>query len=473
MRSPSLFAIAPYHRRRNEPEIVHDAERWTIARKSEINWVYPRISYSFGSNAFRDGIQSELIARQSDSGALMTPAANRVAAHERSYMDDLTKFDIDSMPSAARLAEGIVSSIPAVNRNDHQIASRMEHFLASSGGFGYTIELTAESIPGLDPIEQFLTVDRKGHCQYFASALVMMLRSQGIPARIVVGYRTDEYNDLGQYFVARQLHAHAWVEALIDRDQLQPTRAIYGQPPADQYWLRLDPTPGGGGVGGAGGGGVGEVFDLAQNMWDDYVVEMDANRQEDALLNSSGLSPMAQSYSRFINLLTGKIAKIRAGELGGGALATRELFSLPAAIVGVVLTLLVLVLLKIRAPLWIGRKLRGTMKQKVERPSISFYAQTLDQLARIGVTRQAAQTPVELANSAISSVSHPLTSSLSQPLQLLTTAFYQIRFGTSHHVKDSAAHARHASPEIDQALDQLTKSVDSIADTSITARNAP
>ncbi len=43
-----------------------------------------------------------------------------------------------------------------------------------------------------------------------------MLRSQGIPARLVVGFNTDEYNSVGGYYVARQLHAHAWVEALID-----------------------------------------------------------------------------------------------------------------------------------------------------------------------------------------------------------------------------------------------------------------
>ena len=74
MRSNSLFAIAPYHRRNQSPEVVHLAERWTIRRRGASgrgasDWVHMPIDYSFGTHAFRNGIQTELIA----------PADNRVA----------------------------------------------------------------------------------------------------------------------------------------------------------------------------------------------------------------------------------------------------------------------------------------------------------------------------------------------------------------------------------------------------------
>ena len=65
----------------------------------------------------------------------------------------------------------------------------------------------------LDPIEDFVANHRTGHCEYFASALVLMLRSQGIPARMIIGYKGGEFNSLGHYYVVQQRHAHAWVEA--------------------------------------------------------------------------------------------------------------------------------------------------------------------------------------------------------------------------------------------------------------------
>ncbi len=208
-----------------------------------------------------------------------------------------------------------------------------------------------------------------------------MLRSQDIPARLVAGYHTDEYNELGQHYVARQLHAHAWVEALIDRDELNESRIVYGQPPSQKYWLRLDPTPSVGRVR-ESSGGVGQVLDMAQNMWDDYVVDMDAGRQDSTLLGG-GINPMTGPYDSLVDSLSLMISRIRAGELGGGSWAGRELFSWPAAVLGVVMTLAIAVLLRVKTPNWIKRRLRRTSAGKAARPSIEFYAETLDQLARL------------------------------------------------------------------------------------------
>jgi hypothetical protein len=78
-----------------------------------------------------------------------------------------------------------------------------------------------------DPIAVFLFDARKGHCEYFASAMTIMLRRLGIPARLVNGFRAGEYNSLGKDWVVRQYDAHSWVEAYF---------APYG-------WLEFDPTP--------------------------------------------------------------------------------------------------------------------------------------------------------------------------------------------------------------------------------------
>ncbi len=82
-------------------------------------------------------------------------------------------------------------------------------------------------VPG-DPVVHFLQKTRAGHCELFASAAVLLLRQNGIPARYVTGFVCVERHPSGSYFVARQGHAHAWAEAY---DQLR------------QRWLSIDPTP--------------------------------------------------------------------------------------------------------------------------------------------------------------------------------------------------------------------------------------
>ena len=78
-----------------------------------------------------------------------------------------------------------------------------------------------------DPIDTFLFETRHGHCEYFASAMALLLRTQGVPTRVVNGFLGGEYNPSGGYWVVRQSHAHAWVEALDERKR----------------WHRLDGTP--------------------------------------------------------------------------------------------------------------------------------------------------------------------------------------------------------------------------------------
>ncbi|MBF0188691.1 MAG: transglutaminase domain-containing protein, partial [Magnetococcales bacterium] len=81
---------------------------------------------------------------------------------------------------------------------------------------------------GSQPVSSFLTETKRDHCEYFASAATLMLRSAGIPARYVVGFSVQEYDEDEELFVVRSRHGHAWTEVwLKDR------------------WLFFDPTPAG------------------------------------------------------------------------------------------------------------------------------------------------------------------------------------------------------------------------------------
>jgi len=76
-----------------------------------------------------------------------------------------------------------------------------------------------------DPVDMFLFDTRRGFCEHYASAFVLLLRAAGIPARVVTGYQGGSVNPRGGYLIVRQSDAHAWAEAIVD-----------GQ------WQRFDPT---------------------------------------------------------------------------------------------------------------------------------------------------------------------------------------------------------------------------------------
>lgn len=112
------------------------------------------------------------------------------------------------------------------------VARAFSAHLSGSGEFHYSLNLQRVD-ESVDPAEDFLINSKIGHCNRFATALVLMLRSVGIPSRIVLGFQGFETDGNGLYEV-RQCHAHAWVEALIQRNTDGKTT---------WHWLTLNPTP--------------------------------------------------------------------------------------------------------------------------------------------------------------------------------------------------------------------------------------
>ncbi|MGB7347598.1 MAG: transglutaminaseTgpA domain-containing protein [Pirellulaceae bacterium] len=481
MQEASLFAVAPYHINGNSNAVVHAVDRWSVARKESAMLAYPPIKYGFGTNAFSEGLQTDLITRTSTLGRMMSSTIgtgldawtngalvrnqdstqefdpnDRSAASRRrryvssAYLADLTEFDAAAMPMLAQLSSDIMTSIPPNSRTTEKIAKAFERHLATAGGYSYTLKLNAQPQPGVDPIEQFVATDRKGHCQYFASALAMMLRSVNIPARLVVGYRTNEYNDLGQYFVARQLHAHAWVEALIDRDQFDPSRRFFGQAPSTEYWLRLDPTPGTDESFQRSGGNVDQVMNMAENLWEKYVVSMDGRKRAVLDLDDEPSSWIAQMMAWFPRTLN----QIRSGSLNLGSLSFPHAFSWQAA--GLVIFLSIAVLGLIRLP-W-GVRLRNFIRKKpanvADKPSVAFYAEALAVLSQVGFTRRSDQTPDEFLREVTSGRKYSLPMSVVEPFGLLTREFYEACYAGK--LADDQAHN---TPRPAESLAQLRREV--------------
>jgi protein-glutamine gamma-glutamyltransferase len=132
----------------------------------------------------------------------------------------LTEVPEDLRPELSRIAREWTSGIDGAARRTAAIERRFR------SDFGYTLEGHPPA-PGEDPVMAFLTRDRVGHCEYFASAMVLLLRSVDIPARVVNGFAGGEWIRPGGFFLFRREDAHSWVEVHLD----------------EAGWQRYDPTP--------------------------------------------------------------------------------------------------------------------------------------------------------------------------------------------------------------------------------------
>ncbi|MBD8524790.1 transglutaminase TgpA family protein [Pseudomarimonas arenosa] len=103
---------------------------------------------------------------------------------------------------------------------DSVIASALQWFNAE---FTYTLE---PDLLGRDSVDDFLFETKRGYCEHFSSAFVVLMRAAGIPARVVTGYQGGFVNPLGNYLVIRNSDAHAWAEVWLE----------------GRGWVRVDPT---------------------------------------------------------------------------------------------------------------------------------------------------------------------------------------------------------------------------------------
>lgn len=128
--------------------------------------------------------------------------------------------------------------------------------------YGYTLVLPDHQPK--DPIAYFLFERKKGHCEYFASAMAVMLRAIGIPARLVNGFQGGTFNYISDQYVIRASDAHSWVEAYLEA----------------RGWTTFDPTPPDPSA--HSGGFLAKLalwMDAADTFWQDWVLRYDRGRQ--------------------------------------------------------------------------------------------------------------------------------------------------------------------------------------------------
>lgn len=134
-----------------------------------------------------------------------------------------------------------------------------------SAPFEYSLDMRNPA--SRPPLEAFLFDWHAGHCEYFASALAVMLRGLGIPSRNVTGFRGARWNAFGRYYAVRSGDAHAWVEAYLP----------------GEGWVAFDPTPSGppAGLVDSVWTDLGNLWDAAVVFWELDVVSYDLRAQRD------------------------------------------------------------------------------------------------------------------------------------------------------------------------------------------------
>ena len=143
-----------------------------------------------------------------------------------SYADTLDPRDLqllthhELLPETQRLIESVVRDA----ESPYEVMRALEGWLSGSD-FRYTLDLPP--LPAQNGVDYFLTRTRQGHCELFASALALMARSRGIPARVVSGYRGGDFSEPDRAYSVRASMAHLWVEAYF----------------AGVGWVRFDPSP--------------------------------------------------------------------------------------------------------------------------------------------------------------------------------------------------------------------------------------
>jgi transglutaminase-like putative cysteine protease len=257
----------------------------------------------------------------------------------------------------------------------YERAQRLEHHLSTS--YAYTTDFVGRS--GQLALEDFLFRTRRGHCEFFATAMVVMLRSQGIPARFVTGFLGGEENAFEGYYVVRQSNAHAWVEAWFP----------------DRGWQVFDPTPASGRPGAVERDLpllLSEVWDYVLFRWDRYVLTFGFYDQLQLLLQarSAWLSfwRIFQRNQGMPDLGSPSVETLPGGPVAEGTEGwSWERWRVPVAIGFAVVALVVVGLL------WWQRRHR-------KRTATESYRRLRERLERSGLPVPESMAPLQLVRTA-------------------------------------------------------------------------
>jgi len=318
------------------------------------------------------------------------PGANILRSDRLQYFVESARYleppaNLD--PRVSTLAHDVIQTNHA--QNGYDAAREIETYLRQS--YRYTLDLKAG---GPDPLSDFLFNVKQGHCEYFATAMAVMLRTQGIASRVVNGFLPGEYNETAGAFTVRQSDAHSWVEVYF---------------PQTNSWVTFDPTPPAGRVTKARSGLAGmlsKYSEALELMWFQYVVGYDKQEQRS-----------------LVTSMRKRLLELQRDSVNGVDRARTALpFLMKPILIGLAsLTSLVMVVFLTRRVRHLGWR-RGLKVwqtgSETETTRIEFYERLLRALEKQGIKRELYQTPLEFA-----------ATIGANEARAITDAYNRVRFG--------------------------------------------
>ena len=336
------------------------------------------------------------------------------------------------------------SLLRPIDPSNEEIAGRIERHLQTQ--FTYTLDLTDSSdlMREGDPVVNFLTKVKSGHCEYFASAMTLMCQSIGIPARVVVGFRVDPdaYNSIGGHYVVRQSHAHTWVEVATPKG-----------------WITFDPTSGREDANARAAGAwrsMKNFFDFLEYKWAENVVAYDVKNRENLIRSLDGV--MTNTAITTGGTLNGARDWLR--ELGQSDSFWQKFWSTSLNVLTLVVVLMVAGI--VISVVWfavhqyrlrrrahrIGIDSLPVHEQLRLARQLAFYDDLTRALQRHRIYKPSYLTPMEFADSLVF-----LSGAAYETIHRLTRIFYRIRFGKTE------LNARHQR-RLEQVVERLTHDLD-------------
>jgi len=361
---------------------------------------YRLIAADSGSSVYDYDFQ-RAITRYEATSDIATPTAPELRAAGRNYPARIADAYL-RLPQIDPRIPKLASQITASAKSDYEKTLVIENYLRTR--FGYTLQLPQSAVK--DPIAHFLFERKQGHCEYFASSMAVMLRTLGIPSRVVNGFRSDEFNDITGSYVVRAKDAHSWVEAYFPG---------YG-------WQTFDPTPAGNSGTPQGWARLALYVDAAGSFWRDWVVSYDSSNQyvlgKAAINTSRGMWEGARLWAR----------THYASMLAWAQRSQEHVETSPRrwTIMGAGIVLLLVLLANLgRIVRLLHEKWLGAHPERSPERAASMWYQRMERiLARRGMRKTDAETPQEFLRKIENS-------RLRLPIAQFTNVYESARFGNS------------------------------------------
>lgn len=374
---------------------------------------------------YRDGYDSLAYPRTGERSSytvvsdISRPTAEELRTDIAPYGHDVERY-LELPESYDKRIFSLAQEITANAHNRYDKAIAVRDYLRAN--LGYTLEMKAG---GDEPLTDFLFNVREGHCEYFATAMAIMLRTQGVATRVVNGFHGGDYNNASGVTVVRQRNAHSWVEVYF---------------PKEDQWVTFDPTPAASRDLNSGGfvgftGQISKYLDALETVWIQYFVAFDSHGQAAI---SKGLRSSASEVNSATSAFFAEAARSLAewwSDIRGDSGQDARLWAIGyflLAVFGMIASVVFIrtISRSIRKRGGLFRR-RGLKPRNSNPAADAIYQELTRLLENKGYIRPASQTPLEFA------LGVPFPEA-----EKITSLYNQIRFAADgplpHNLRDEA-----------------------------------